>query len=106
MKEEGSLFNRLRNLIALRKTRPVFNSQATEFLFRDNPHLFAVRRGPADASLICIHNLSGQPQEVDLSAYPYEYLAHSANQSPQEKDQNRSRLVLQPYAYVWLETGA
>ncbi|MDK2981953.1 MAG: maltose alpha-D-glucosyltransferase / alpha-amylase [Chloroflexota bacterium] len=106
MQDDDSLFNRLRKLIALRKSQAIFNTQSMEFLFRDNPHLFAVRRGAADASLICIHNLSSQPQEVDLSAYQYKYLAHSANQSPQEKDQNGSNFVLQPYAYVWLETGA
>ena len=80
MKDENSLFNRLRFLIALRKDNDVFNSQEMDFLFRENKGLFAVLRGSRDQGLLCIHNLTNTPQKVDVSGYQAQLLAASANQ--------------------------
>ena len=101
MKDENSLFNRLRFLIALRKDNDVFNSQEMDFLFRENKGLFAVLRGSRQHGLLCIHNLTNTPQKVDVSGYQAQLLAASANQ-PLNND---PVVRLEPYAYVWLQTS-
>ena len=104
MKDENSLFNRLRNLIALRKSNDVFNTQKMDFLFRENKGLFAVLRGSRQQGLLCIHNLTGTPQEVDLSDFQVQVIAASAIQSPDNFHEKEPSVLLEPYAYVWLKT--
>ena len=103
MKDENSLFNRLRGLIAMRKDEDVFNNQEMEFLFRENKALFAILRGGHTDGLICIHNLSNLAQIADLSGYTFQVMASSANQSPNNICEEDHTLLLEPYAYVWLK---
>ena len=103
MKDENSLFNRLRLLIALRKGNDIFNTQAMDFLFRENKGLFAVLRGSQQQGVLCIHNLTDLPQKVDLHGYRVQLLAQSANQSTNDIDAQNPSMLLEPYAYVWLQ---
>jgi maltose alpha-D-glucosyltransferase/alpha-amylase len=106
MKDENSLFNRLRGLIALRKENDIFNSQEMDFLFRENKGLFAVLRGCRQRGLLCIHNLTGSAQKVDLQGYNAQLLVRSANQPAGDITPQDPTLLLEPYAYVWLQTSA
>jgi len=104
MKDENSLFNRLRNLIALRKDNDTFNSQEMDFLFRENKGLFAVLRGSRQQGMLCIHNLTDSPQKVDLNGFKVQLSAQSANQSTNDIDTQAPFVLLNPYTYVWLKT--
>jgi maltose alpha-D-glucosyltransferase/alpha-amylase len=106
MKDASSLFNRLRGLIALRKENEIFNSQEMDFLFRENKGLFAVLRGSRQRGLLCIHNLTGSAQKVDLKGYNAQLLVRSANQPAGDIALQDHTLLLEPYAYVWLQTSA
>ena len=105
MKDENSLFNRLRFLIALRKNNDIFNTQSMEFLFRENKGLFAVLRGSRQQGLLCIHNLTGSPQRVKLQGFNLKLLAKSASQSVDDISARDPVVLLGPCAYVWLQTS-
>jgi maltose alpha-D-glucosyltransferase/alpha-amylase len=105
MKGESSLFNRLRSLIALRKNTDIMNTQEMDFVFRENKGLFALLRGSRQHGLLCIHNLTDTPQKVDVGGYQVRLLAASANQPPNSFRSEDPIVQLEPYAYVWLQTG-
>lgn len=105
MKDENSLFNRLRGLIALRKNTDIMNTQEMDFVFRENKGLFALLRGSRQHGLLCIHNLTDKPQKVDVGGYQVRLLAASANQPPNSFRSEDPIVQLEPYAYVWLQTG-
>lgn len=106
MKDENSLFNRLRGLIALRKQNDIFDTQEMEFLFRENKGLFAILRGSRKDGLICVHNLTNTSQPVDLSGFNVRVLTQSANQSSSYINTEDSTLLLEPYAYVWFKINS
>ena len=101
MKDENSLFNRLRGLIALRKKNDVFDTQGMEFLFRENKGLFAILRGSRTDGVICVHNLTNKPQPLDLSGFNVRAFTRSANQPAVNINKEDGTLLLEPYAYIW-----
>ena len=103
MKDENSLFNRLRGLIALRKKNDVFDTQGMEFLFRENKGLFAILRGSRTDGVICVHNLTNTPQPLDLSGFNARAFTRSANQPAVNINEEDGTLLLEPYAYIWFD---
>jgi maltose alpha-D-glucosyltransferase/alpha-amylase len=65
--DPASLLSWMRQLIALRKGRPVLARGAIEFLEPDNPHVIAfVRSMEGEAPFLCVANLSRLAQHVEL----------------------------------------
>jgi len=98
-----SLFHRLRALIQIRKKHTAFGAPNLEFLMRENPALFAVRRQTSTCSYVCVHNLSSQPQDCGLSGASFEFLHSSLNLPPSAIQLQSGCFTLPPYAYVWLQ---
>ena len=104
--DTGSLFNRLRALIEVRKIHPAFSSQEFKILFRDRPAIFAVERFEPGKSIICIHNLSSEAQQIDLQRPQCTLLHGSRNGTASRYEFTDTNILLEPYAYVWLENCA
>jgi len=100
--DPNSLFNRLRRLIAVRKSHPAFSRQEIEILYRDRPEIFAVQFNESGGKIICIHNLSAQAQDITLPELRCNLLTQSTNQTKDGIDLPAGRISLKPYAYVWL----
>jgi maltose alpha-D-glucosyltransferase/alpha-amylase len=100
--DPNSLFNRLRRLIAVRKSHPAFSRQEIEILYRDRPEIFAVQFNESGGKIICIHNLSAQAQDITLPDLRCNFLTQSTNQTKDGIDLPAGRISLKPYAYVWL----
>jgi maltose alpha-D-glucosyltransferase/alpha-amylase len=103
LKDSHSLFNRLRELIAIRKKHEVLSSTQLTVLFRNNSAVFAVLRGNKSDGLICLHNLSQQTQQLDISPFTCQTLHHSSNQALKNINLEDGDIQLEPYAYVWLK---
>ncbi|MEO6965436.1 MAG: alpha-glucosidase C-terminal domain-containing protein, partial [Acidobacteriaceae bacterium] len=104
--DSSSLFNWMRNLIALRKLFRVFGRGALKFLHPSNRKVLAYIREDGDEIVLCVANLSrfAQPAQLDLSEYdgmiPVEMLGYvefpSISRQPYA-------VTLAPYGFLWLE---
>lgn len=101
--DSHSLFNRLRKLIAIRKKHEVFGSADLHFLMKDISAIFAIQRRSELENLVCLHNLTTRKQKVDLPQGNYRILHSSSNQSRKGIHLSKSRIVLDAYAFIWLE---
>ncbi len=76
----SSLFRWLKGIIALRRGHPVFGNGRLEFIFPENRKVLVFIIADETASMLCVFNLSGsaQPVELDLSSWagsrPHEIL--------------------------------
>lgn len=102
MKDEQSLLNRLRNLMAVRKAHPVFSSQRVEFIHQENPAVLSVRREGQNESILCLHNLSAQAQTVSPTFDRYRLLQASSISPLSGNTVQHGDIRLEPYTYVWL----
>ena len=70
-RQNSSLLNWMRRLIALRKQYPVFGRGSIEFLGCPNRSVLAFLRRTDSQTVLCVNNLSEQvqPAELDLSAF-------------------------------------
>lgn len=97
-----SLFNRLRNLINVRKGNEVLNSQHLAIIEADNSALLAVRRQSKAANLICVHNLSENSQTTELPDANYKIVCQSVQEPKIDQINNKSLITLGSYGYIWL----
>ncbi|MFC2030633.1 maltose alpha-D-glucosyltransferase [Chloroflexota bacterium] len=66
--DSGSLLNRLRQMIRVRKGHPAFGRGQLRFLEPSNQAILAYLRTHDDGAILIINNLSSQPQSVRLEA--------------------------------------
>lgn len=66
-----SLLNWLKRFIAMRREHPVFGQAALDFLYPENKRVLVYHLERDDDSMLCVFNLSGssQPVEIDLSRF-------------------------------------
>ena len=64
--DPGSLFNRLREMVRIRKAHPTFGRGEIRFLRPASQAILAYLRTYAGDNLLVINNLSSEPQSVDL----------------------------------------
>ncbi|MGQ0603743.1 MAG: maltose alpha-D-glucosyltransferase [Anaerolineales bacterium] len=64
--EPRSLWHTLRRMITIRKSHPAFGHGACEFLADSNPAILAFIRAHAGETLLAVHNLSAQAQNIEL----------------------------------------
>ena len=108
--DPASLLSWMRQLIALRKLRPVLGRGSVEFLEPDNPHVLAfVRSLPGEEPFLCVANLSRLAQRVELdlrdftASVPIEAFGQTRfgtiSESPYQ-------LTLAPYGFFWFSLQA
>jgi maltose alpha-D-glucosyltransferase/alpha-amylase len=103
--DPSSLLNWMKSVIKLRKKHKVFGRGSTEVLSPENRKVFAYIRKSEDETVLCVCNLSRDPQSVsmDLSAFegvtPVEMFGlgsfHPVGKEPYV-------LTLGSYAFYWL----
>jgi maltose alpha-D-glucosyltransferase/alpha-amylase len=104
--EASSMFNWMRNMIALRKVFRVFGRGTMEFLHPNNRKILAYLRRGEDETVLCVANLSrfAQPVELNLEAFqgmrPVEMLGYV--EFPVIGSQPYT-LSLGPYGFMWFE---
>ena len=102
MKDDQSLLNRLRNLMAVRKAHAVLSSQQVEFIHLENPSVLTVLREGQVESILCLHNLSAQAQKVSPNLAQYRLLQASSSSPLSGNTNQQGDIRLAPYSYVWL----
>ncbi len=96
--DPGSLFHRLRRMLAARKAHPAFGAAPLEWLESAPPQAAAFLRRGAEETLLCLHNLSGKPLRLALP--PGRFIGLLDGCARQD------RLTLPPYGYWWGATEA
>ena len=104
--DPSSLLSWMRNMIALRKLFRVFGRGTLRFLLPSNQKILAYLRCLDSEQVLCVTNLSGYAQPVDLD------LSELAGMTPVEMigyvefppiTREPYRLTLGPYGFFWLE---
>ncbi|MBG0771783.1 MAG: maltose alpha-D-glucosyltransferase, partial [Anaerolineaceae bacterium] len=105
-KDPNSLLSKMKHLVQIRKENPILAIGGYEFLAADVNQVLTIHRTLEDEEMICILNLSEQPQELhlDLSQWngckPVDILTDEA--LPAISDEPYS-VNLNPLAYHWLK---
>jgi maltose alpha-D-glucosyltransferase/alpha-amylase len=69
--DPGSLFNRMRQMIRIRKAHPALSKGEIHFLDLSNQAVLAFLRINAQETVLCLHNLSAKPQVIELDLAPF-----------------------------------
>ncbi|HWQ83742.1 MAG TPA: alpha-glucosidase C-terminal domain-containing protein, partial [Anaerolineales bacterium] len=98
-----SLYNTLRRMLAVRKQHPAFG-RGTFAWIGDNPHVAAYLRVSDTDQVLIVNNLSDEVQELVLEIdhwekAPVNLLTGAFLEAGSEE---RLKLRLEPYAYLWL----
>ncbi|MEG3132993.1 alpha-amylase family glycosyl hydrolase [Rouxiella sp. T17] len=92
----SEVFNGLKKLIAIRRSRPAFSPQAGQRVFELGDKLFAIERfdPKTDNRISCISNISSQPQTFKLSIEGQDLIGGETF---------TGQMRLQPWQVVWIE---
>jgi maltose alpha-D-glucosyltransferase / alpha-amylase len=109
-RDPNSLLNWMERIIRMRKEVPEIGWGDFSFVPSGTPHVLAIRYAWRNNSVLCVHNLSSEPQEVHLSVRDGDEAACtlvnllSENHSHPEKN-GRHRILFEPYGYRWFRIG-
>ncbi len=96
----NALLERIRKLIGIRQSHPLFSDQHFTILEDYDEAVFAIQRMSDDEIIICFHNLSEQEHSVELDRN-YRFLHGSTNAHNKNGDYS-GKIKLAPYSYLWL----
>jgi len=109
-RDPNSLLNWMERIIRMRKEVPEIGWGDFSFPATGNPTVLAIRYDWRDNSVVCLHNLSAEPQEVRFSVrVPDEERRTlinllSEDHSYAEKG-GKHCVLLEPYGYRWFRVG-
>jgi amylosucrase len=100
---EGQIFNRLQQLIALRKEQDAFWDGDVEVVDSGNPHVFSYVRAHAGKRVLVAANMSERAQRIDgnrlrVHGPGYQFVDIVSGQAYTAD----APLMLEPYTFVWL----
>jgi len=104
-KNPESLLNKMRHLVEVRKSHPIFAVGDYEFLAQDQKEFLVILRSLDDQNVICIHNLTGEEKklEFDLSKFSGSQLIDlieiEDNGYVMDKKQ---KFEMAPYQFLWM----
>lgn len=102
-KDPNSLFNRVRNLLAIRKADPLLSSEQYEIIpLADHPALLFIKRSQEEHSIFALHNLSNISISMDMN--PYLKQEEILYNLIEEKRMDTNQIVLAPFNYIWIRT--
>ncbi|MCC6191258.1 MAG: maltose alpha-D-glucosyltransferase [Anaerolineales bacterium] len=109
--DSQSLWHRLRRLVTVRKAQPVFGCGEYEFLPLAGAQVFGLARRHAGEVVVALHNLTAEPQRVEIDPSQTPCLASwqgaSAHDLVAERAAGQLRPTLTqtlgPYSYCWLK---
>jgi maltose alpha-D-glucosyltransferase/alpha-amylase len=111
LEDPGSLWHRLRRLVAVRKAQRVFGWGDYEFLALPNDAVFGLVRHHAGEVVVALHNLSAATQAIEVDTSMAPSLAGCGDTVARNlvTEQVAGRLApklemkLEPYGYRWLK---
>jgi maltose alpha-D-glucosyltransferase/alpha-amylase len=106
--EADSLWQTLRKMLSVRKEQPAFSQGSCEFLESGSRSVLAVIRAHDAETIVALHNLSSQPQPIQLDLRRWKGMRVRdllADRVLHNVSDNAEMLTLQPYQYTWLELG-
>jgi maltose alpha-D-glucosyltransferase/alpha-amylase len=104
-KRSDSILHKIRKMIAIRKSHPVFGRGDFNWVSSDSHAVAAYLRSTQDEKVLIVNNLCGDPQTVlltvpGMTADPIDLITGILY--PQAKDERLS-LSLESYKYLWLK---
>ena len=104
--DPGSLLNKMRHLISLRKSKPIFAVGTYEFLAKDQPNCLVILRSYQNQNVICVNNLTEMDTSlcVNLSHFKGKKLKalNKLNQQIKISDKE-TKIILSPYEFIWFQ---
>jgi len=103
--DPASLLNKMRHLIQIRKSNPIFSFGGYEFLAKDQKECLVVIRKHQDNNILCILNLTGELQslDLDLQTFRSKTLFDLIDNKPLLKiSADQITFNIKPYQYFWL----
>jgi len=101
-----SLLKKIRHIIHIRKTNPIFSYGRYEFLAKDQKACLVVMRMFKDIRILCTLNLSGKSQTLilDLSNFRNKTLFDLIENKLLGKIENdKVSIKIEPYGFYWLQ---
>jgi maltose alpha-D-glucosyltransferase/alpha-amylase len=110
-RDPNSLLNWMERIIRMRKEVPEIGWGDFSFVRSRTPNVLAIRYDWRNNAVLCMHNLSAQPQEVRFTLRTEKsddgMLANllSEDHSYAESKNGRHCVLLEPYGYRWFRIG-
>ena len=101
----NKIFNKLKNILAIRKNQAAFHPNATQFTLHFETSLFAFWRQSQDRSqsIFCIYNVTDKTQTIALKDVNLIELDDWYDLiSEHNYDDPRESIILEPYEFVWI----
>ena len=105
-RDPNSLLNWMERIIRMRKEVPEIGWGDFSFLPTGTPHVLAMKYAWRNNSVLCVHNLGSEPQEVHLSVPGADEanctlvnLLSEDHSNP--KKNGKHRILFEPYGYLW-----
>jgi maltose alpha-D-glucosyltransferase/alpha-amylase len=104
-RDPNSLLNWMERIIRMRKEVPEIGWGDFSFLSAGTPEVLVMQYTWRNNSVLCVHNLSGEPREIRFKIRAEEKLCILANLLSNEHSQpdsgGRHSMILEPYGYRW-----
>jgi maltose alpha-D-glucosyltransferase/alpha-amylase len=105
-RDANSLLNWMERIIRMRKEVPEVGWGDFSFLPSGTPHVLAMRYAWRGNSVLCVHNLSSEPQEVHLALTaddedPCTLINLLSEDHSYPEANSKHRIVFEPYGYRW-----
>jgi maltose alpha-D-glucosyltransferase/alpha-amylase len=109
-RDPNSLLNWMERIIRMRKEVPEIGWGDFSFLPSGTPHVLAIRYAWRNNSVLCVHNLSSEPQEAHLSVRDGDEadctLVNLLSEDHSHPEKNgRHCILFEPYGYRWFRIG-
>jgi glucosylglycerate phosphorylase len=99
----AGVFHRMKTLLQVRGTHKAFSPCAAQSILDLSPAVFCVLRGDSGSSqVVCLHNVSGNPQAITLDLAGLGVWGASDLLSGQSLAGGKLSLELPPYGILWL----
>ena len=109
-RDPNSLLNWMERIVRMRKEVPEIGWGDFSVVRTNNPTVLAMRYDWRNNSVVCLHNLSGEPKEVRFTVRAegedssvLVNLLSEDHSYPEKK--GKHRILLEPYGYRWFRIG-
>jgi maltose alpha-D-glucosyltransferase/alpha-amylase len=109
-RDPNSLLNWMERIVRMRKEVPEIGWGDFAVVRTNNPTVLAIRYDWRNNSVVCLHNLSGEPKEVRFTVRAegedssvLVNLLSEDHSHPEKK--GKHRILLEPYGYRWFRIG-
>jgi len=104
-RDPNSLLNWMERIIRMRKEVPEIGWGDFSFLRTRTPAVLAMKYAWRNNSVLCMHNLSSEPQEVHLSMHNDDEadctLVNLLSEDHSSPENGKHSILLEPYGYRW-----